>query len=448
MHQTLKGTGHPADSHGVRLERLIIDSGEHTLAADFHPKLTVIGGLDPASREALAGEVIDSLAGARPGVHLELETGGRSLTVFRPAGGRHRVVDTDSVSDVTDEFMGADGTIDLFAALGVDRTLARNTIRLTREDLALRGATDELVARLSAADQTELWDAALALKSADEDLARVSADAGTSATDVAIVDAVEEKHRELVKATESYERIRLISLTIADVGLIAALFRLAESGVTAAAPFVALALVGVALGLFYRRNVSQAQEAERDVLSAAGSDDYASFHLERVSALLDSDNERRRFMAAVGEHRDAAQRWNAVAGDISLSFALAHQAKIRAAAELHKGVGAMQYLSEDAPEVSSDVTAELAQALVNRIEAVRALTGGDETLPLVVDDPFGGLDASLKPMLLEMLSSTAGSPQLVVLTADEDVTSWARIESLTGELAVVEPTVEATTASA
>ena len=432
----------------MRLERLIIDSGEHTLAADFHPKLTVIGGLDPASREALAGEVIDSLAGARPGVHLELHTGGRSLTVFRPAGGRHRVIDTDSVSDVTDEYMGADGTIDLFAALGVDRTLARNTIRLTRDDLTLRGATDELVARLSAVDQTELWDAALALKSADEDLARVSADAGTSATDVAIVDAVEEKHRALVQATESYERIRLISLTIADVGLIAALFRLAESGIAAAVPFVLLAMVGVALGLFYRRNVGHAREAEREVLSTAGSDDYASFHLERVSALLDSDNERRRFMAAVGEHREAAQRWNDVAGDISLSFALQHQAKIRAAAELHRGVGAMQYLSEDAPAVSSDVTAELAQALVNRIEAVRALTGGDETLPLVVDDPFGGLDASLKPMLLEMLSSTAGSPQLVVLTADEDVTSWARIESLTGELAVVEPTLEATPASA
>ena len=428
----------------MRLERLIIDSGEHTLATDFHPKLTVIGGLSSASREALAGEVIDSLAGARPGIHLELEAGGRSLTVFRPATGRHRVVDTDSVADVTEQYLGADGAIDLFASLGVDRTLARNTMRLTRDDLTIRGATDELVARLSAVDQTELWDAALALKTADEVLTRVSADAGTSATDVALVDAVEEKHAALVEATDAYERVRLISLTIADVGAIAGLFRLVDAGFGSAIPFFLLALIGVALGLYYRASVQTAKAAEREVLGHAGADDYASFHLERVSALLDSDAERRKFMHAVGEHRQAAERWASIAGDISLSFALQHQAKIRAAAELHHGVGSMQVLSDDAPDVSADVTAELAQALVNRIEAVRALTGGAETLPLVVAAPFGDLEPTMKPMLLEMLSSTAGSPQLIVLTADEDVTSWARIESLTGELAVVEPTLQRT----
>ena len=431
----------------MRLERLVIDSGEHTFAADFHPKLTVIGGLDSASREALAGEVIDSLAGARPGVHLELRSRGRDLTVFRPAGGRHRVIDTESVSDVTEEFLGNDGTIDLFASVGVDRTLARNTIRLTRDDLALRGAADEFVARLASADQGELWEAARNLKTANEVLEQVSSDAGTSSTDVALVDAVEQKHAALVDATESYERIRLISLTIADIGAIAGLYVLfAQEG--NGLPFFVLALLGVALGVFYRRNVKLAKVAEREVLTAAGADDYAAFHLERVSALLDSDNERRKFMATVGEHRHAVQRWEAVAGDVSLTFALEHQTKIRAAADLQRGVGSMQFLSEDTPMVSPDVTAELAQALLNRIEAVRALTGSAETLPLIVDDPFSGLEPTMKPMLLEMLSTSAGSPQLIVLTADEDVTSWARVEALTGELAVVEPTLQATPTSA
>jgi hypothetical protein len=431
----------------VRLERLIIDSGEHTFAADFHPKLTVIGGLDSASREALAGEVIDSLAGARPGVHLELEANGRSLTVFRPSGGRHRVIDTESVTDVTADYVGTDGTIDLFATLGVDRTLARNTMRLTKDDLVLRGATDEFVARLASADQSELWDAARHLKTANEVLDQVSAESGTSATDVALMDAVEQKHSALVEATESYERIRLISLTIADLGAIAALYmQFSKEG--NGLPFLGLVVFGVALALFYRRNVATAQEAEREVLTAAGSDTYASFHLERVSALLNSDNERRKFMEAVGDHRRAVWRWEEVAGDVSLSFALEHQSKIRAAAELQRGVGSMQFLSDDTPGVSSDVTAELAQALLNRIEAVRALTGSDETLPLVVDDPFSGLEPTMKPMLLEMLSASAGSPQLVVLTADEDVTSWARVEALTGEVAVVEPTLERSTTSA
>jgi hypothetical protein len=426
---------------GVRLERLVIDSGGHTFTADFHPKLTVIGGLEPASREALAGEVIDSLAGARPGVHLELEAGGRNLTVFRPATGRHRVIDTDSIADVTEDYLGADGSIDLFASQGVERALARRTMRLTQDDLSLRGGADELVARLATVDQRSLWQAADRLGAADRAIEAAAADTGTSATDVAVVNAVEDRHRALVAATETYERIRLISLTIGDVAAIAGVALMYTESVAAGAPFVLLALAGLILALYYRRNVGKAKKAERDVLSAAGASDYGAFHLERVSALLDSDNERRAFMRSVGEHRQAAEAWERMAGDISLSFAVAHRSQIEGTARLQHGVGALQHLSDSTPEVPADVTAELAQALISRIEALRALTAGDETLPLVVDDPFEGLEPTMKPMLLEMLSASAGSPQLVILTADDDVTSWARVESLTGELAVVEPTL-------
>src|SRR5690606_30907290 len=128
----------------------VIGSGEHTLSADFHPDLTVIRGLSPSTREALAGEVIDALAGARPGVHLELRADGRSLTVFRPETGRHRVVDTDSVRDVTEDHLGPDGEIDLFAAAGVDRALARRTIRFTSDDLVPERESDAWIARLGA----------------------------------------------------------------------------------------------------------------------------------------------------------------------------------------------------------------------------------------------------------------------------------------------------------
>jgi hypothetical protein len=42
-------------------------------------------------------------------------------------------------------------------------------------------------------------------------------------------------------------------------------------------------------------------------------------------------------------------------------------------------------------------------------------------------------------MLLELLSSGAGSPQIIFLTEDEDVASWARLEALTGDVSIVEP---------
>lgn len=420
----------------------MIDSGVHTFAADFHPQLTVIGGLAPSAREALAGEVIDSLAGARPGVHLELTAAGTNLTVFRPAGGRHRVIDTDAAADVTDRFSGPDGTIDLFAAMGVDRALARRTMRLTRDDLVVQGSGDDVVNRLASVDQDALWRAADRLLATDEQLDRISEESGTSATDIALVDDVEAKHAALVEATKTYERTRLIGLTIGDIGAIAALSLSFTQGAMAGAPFLLLAVAGVALGLYYRRRVARATEAEREVLTAAGADDYAAFHLERVNALLDGDQDRRRFMQAVTEHRHAADEWAELAGDVPLVIALEHRAQIQAGAGVRSNVDSLHVLSDEVPEAIADRTHELAQALYARIEGVRALTSGDETLPLVVDDPFEDVDAAVKPALLELLASAAGSPQLIVLTAADDITSWARLEELAGRMAVVEPTVQ------
>lgn len=48
----------------------------------------------------------------------------------------------------------------------------------------------------------------------------------------------------------------------------------------------------------------------------------------------------------------------------------------------------------------------------------------------------------MKPFLLELLGRSAGEPQIVFLTGDEDVASWARLEALTGEVALIEPAPE------
>lgn len=429
------------------MERLVIDSGGHTFAADFHPRLTVIDGLDPAARTALAGEVIDSLGGAKPGVHLELRSGDRSLTVFRPVAGRHRVIDTGSVDDVTTEFLGNDGTIDLFSSVGVDRALAQRAIHLGSDDLLLRGASDEFISRLATVDQEDLWETAMRFKSASELLEHVSAGSGASSTDAELLDAVEQKHTALVEATEKYDRIRLVSLTVADIGAIVGLALTFSDRTTSGLPFLLMAVVGVVLALHFRRNVTRAEEAERAALSFAGTDSYTSFHLERVSALLDGDAERRGFMEAVSAHRKASDDWKAIAGDISLVFALEHIDQIRLSADVQNGVRSLQYLSETAPDVSPDTTAELAQALLNRIEAVRALTPGAEILPMVVDDAFIDLEPTVKPMLLDMLAASAGAPQVILLTGDEDVASWARMEAMTGQVSVVEPTVRANVAT-
>lgn len=435
----LKTHGRDADTCAMRLDRLVVGSGGRTLAADLHPGLTVIGGLEPAGREALVGELLDALAGARPGVHLEVELGGRSLAVFRPERGPHRVIDTDSVTDVTAAHVAADGEIDLFASLGVDRDLARGAIRFGREDLVLRRESDAWIARLATADQERLWDTAMRCRAAERLLEQAAA-GGVSADDAPIVREIEERHAALVEATDRYERVRLIALTIGTVGALGAVGAASlEADRWAGVPFLAIALFGIVLALRFRRSVDDAAQAERDVLRRAGSDDYSSFHYERVSALLDTDRERRRFMQAVGDHRRAMVAWVDVAGEVPLAFAFDHEHDIRAAAEARAGVE---------PSVgdgtAADAAAELTRAVLARLDAVRALTPGDEVLPLVVDDPFEGMDGALRDLLLQVLARRADRQQVVVVTADPEVVAWARRHAPDGGVAVVEPEITAT----
>lgn len=422
----------------MRLERLVIGSGEHTLSTDFHPGLTVIGGLSPSTREALAGELIDALAGARPGVHLEVHSGGRSLTVFRPESGRHRVIDTDSVRDVTHEHLGPDGEIDLFAAAGTDRSLARRTIRLTRDDLVLESESDAWIARLAAADQETLWDTAMRCRASEHLLEQAST--GASMDDAPVVREIEERHAALVAATDSYERVRLISLTIGTIGALGAIGMMNLEGPAQSLPFLLTALFGLVLGLKYRRSVDDAARAERSVLRQAGADDYSTFHYERVSALLDTDHERRAFVRAVGDHRRAMTAWGEVAGPVPLPFAMDHESEIRAAAQqLHERLGAHRSDGVE-PALFQDVAAELTQAILSRVRAVRALTSG-ASLPLIVDDPFDGLDVEMKRVLLDILAAQAGNLQVIVVTADQDVVRWAHGEEGEGRLSLTGPTV-------
>ena len=46
---------------------------------------------------------------------------------------------------------------------------------------------------------------------------------------------------------------------------------------------------------------------------------------------------------------------------------------------------------------------------------------------------------ALPPLLLELLPGLVGSLQVMLLTNDDAIASWARLEALAGELALVEP---------
>src|SRR4051794_14395182 len=92
----------------VQYTRLVIEEGATTFSLSFHPRLTVVAGLDAGARKGLVAELIGGLGSTRTGVNLELaDDRGRRLAVLRPATGGHRVIDLTSGSEVSEEFRGA-----------------------------------------------------------------------------------------------------------------------------------------------------------------------------------------------------------------------------------------------------------------------------------------------------------------------------------------------------
>ena len=88
--------------------------------------------------------------------------------------------------------------------------------------------------------------------------------------------------------------------------------------------------------------------------------------------------------------------------------------------------------------------AQLAESMIVRLAELRHAGAAGESVPLILDEPLVGLVTSVKQWMLELLGRSAGAPQVVYMTNDEDVAAWARIEALAGTLELIEPaTVDA-----
>jgi hypothetical protein len=439
----LKAQTRGADDREVRVDRLAIDGGDGaTFTLDLHPRLTVVAGIGRAERDSLLAELVGALGGARPGVHVEVEDrDGRHLAAFRPSQGRARVVDVDAACDVSHEMQGPDGRPDLLARLGLDVAAARGLMRFTAADLETTTAGSETVDRLAAVDQEALWAAADALNNAEEALSCESEALGTAPEDAELIDEIEHRHVALERATERFETIRRSSFYVSGLGgilTVPAAIVLGVAGLVVAA----LAAGGALASVLAWRRLVLATQAEEAALAGLGVQSYLGFQLQRVNSLLGDDSARRRLLDVADARRSAVATWEHLAGDVPVRWALAHREEIEAAAGLHRHLDSMGALSSSSSGPAAHSADDLGRALVERLGLVRS--AGGEGLPMLLDDPFRDVDPQVKPALLELLSRAAGDPQIVFLTDDEDVASWARLEVLTGEVALVEPAAQRT----
>lgn len=419
----------------MRFERLVIDNGDHTLAVDLHPRLTVLTGLGQLERDALTTELIGALSSSRPGVHLELQAdSGTRFAVFRPEGAAARVIDIDNRMDVTQQFTDAQGRIDLLARAGLDTHSARRLMHIGPRRLAESVEGDSLVIQLASVDQAELWSAAERLQAANRELEREADEIGSSAEDAEAVARIEESHRHFEHTAAQAEQVRKVNFLVAGI---AALFAIPASQALGLGGIIALAAIAAAavvVSMVYWRRAEAAGRAETEALQAAGAHSYLGFHLQRVNGLLGSDAHRRRLLSAAESQRDAQARWAVLAGEVTAEWALQHRGAIVAASATGKTL-----TPQDTAAAGAAVTAA-AHALRQQLAGVRSVGAGMETFPILLDEAFADLDPTLVAPLLELLLEQTMHQQALLFTESPAIASWARLEAMTGALEVVEPT--------
>ena len=421
----------------MQFERLVIESGASSVSFDLHPRLTVIAGMSQMERDGLINEFVGALGNSRSGIHLELVAGnGNRFAVFRPSGAPHRVIDVDHRTDVTQQFSDPTGSIDLLSRAGLDVRTARRVMRFGSQDLAETTERGAYIQQLARIEQNELWSAAEALVIADRRMEEEADAVGSSVEDAEVIERIEHRHEQFERTQVDNEKVRRMTFLAAGFAALLAVPAAALIGTFAVIPLGLVALAAVAVSIVYWQRMEKARSAEEAALADAGAQSYLGFHLQRVNSLLGSDQGRQRLIRAAEEHRQAAQRWHALAGEVDVNWAVANRAEITGAARLRADV--QPFLTPEDPS-SGDQTAAAAHAVLGRLEQLRSLGPGWESFPALLDEPFQGLDAGTLPAMLELLVRSSEHQQIILLSESATVSEWARVEAMTGAIGVIEP---------
>jgi hypothetical protein len=423
----------------VHFERLTIEAGDAEFALPFHPRLTVIAGVGRPEREGLVGELVGALGAGRSGVHLEMVSdAGTRYALRRPTEGSHQVIDLATGRDVTSDFVTDGDQVNVLERAGLSVRDAKRAMRLTESDLATRSEQEERILALAQVDQNRLWEVARKVKDREAAVAAATA-GGADPDDTAVLAEIERRHSAFEEAEAKHEQARRVSLLIGANAAVLAVLLGWLINVVVALPLIAVAITMTVYSALTWRRMVMAYEEEEEALREAGAHSYLTFQIHRVNGLLADDHHRRQMMKAAEYHRAALAEWHLLASDVPVDWALEHRGEIRqAAARLHDTLGVRAPVGVIVTNVEN-TSSDLAHTLLHRLNEVRTLGAGGESFPLFLDDPFGRLDADVKAELLGLLVKASELQQVVLLTEDEQIAAWARVEAMTGHLAIVEP---------
>jgi hypothetical protein len=422
----------------MRYTRLAIEAQGRTLKLGFHPRFTVITGVGSATRESMVQELIAGLGTNRSGTHLEIQTdANESIAVFRPPEAPHRVIDTSSGQDVSPRFRSSTGTIDVLGAFGLDTATARRWMRIGPNDLVATSSGHQLIARLGRINQSQLWSAAQRVQIAKENVEAQGPEGVVEDAD--LTERIDRSYQSHDDALEQADKTRVLAIGVGTFGLAGSAI-VASTSVVASILLLVVAAIATLTAFIFRKRVTYYEKRLAEALGEAGSDSYLGYQLSRIDNYV-VDEHHRRHRAAAQDDLDATLRtWRTVAGDVTVDWALEHRPAIEASAKLHDDRGSTPDTGEELVAThAADETPELIESLLARLGRARQLGSNGEAFPLLLDEPFGTLDPMVRPALLEVLVAQAGTPQIILLTNEEDVVAWARLEAITGALSLVGP---------
>jgi uncharacterized protein YhaN len=109
---------------------------------------------------------------------------------------------------------------------------------------------------------------------------------------------------------------------------------------------------------------------------------------------------------------------------------------------VERRVSVLEAKLEGAGVTGRVTTREIEPQLQARLAAVRRPSSHDETIPLLVDEALLRLDSEVKWSMLDMLERCSAQVQMVYLTDDPEVVTWARRRVGADALSLLEPTAD------
>lgn len=419
----------------MKLERISLELGDRQLAFDVHPRLTVLTGVPADKRPRLATELLRSLGHAGAGNHAEVVLdSGSHVAIFRPVGVAPMVVDIDTATDLTAQHRLPSGEVILSAeAIRLQRLLFAEA-----DDLRAADPRSLWTNRLAAANQSTLWDTATRLQAAELEFIDATDKIGATVDRTQAIEEVEAERAMVDAAEERHRRTQHLTLAAGTVLPLVAGVGYIRYGLPA---WPAGVMIGSSFGItglcwIYERRLRKAILGEREALHQAGVKTYAELHAQTADTALGDADSRARLLQASQDYRAATLEWSAFADDVPASWALTNRNPIEHAAAVHNGIKDRVRLDDPATDAASST---MVAALIERLGLIRQHIGTGEALPLIIDDAFEGLTKTAKASMLEMLGDLSADQQIVLMSDDPEIVSWANVESMTGDLSLVDP---------